>query len=359
MERVAVAEGRAPSDLLLSMVHAVAFGELLDLALRLHLLENAEGMGVVRRDLKMTFANSDVCTPGCCSTSPLSRSKRGHDVAMEKRMAVDLAPTDLVITTPIGQLDCETFAVLTDDVMRQGTTTRNRSPVRYAGSAGAGSSSTGSSSGAHQRSDDRLAGPGRRGRTLVKSDGEAREVDHPIGPVRIFSLTEAAQRSTSFTGPPMTGGSNDRLGGILRKKAQQAAAEARRGSAPRSWTGFGNSRHGQAGIARQGRGHRRRGATGPRRNRWRPRRRPVCGPAMAQGSSSARARASPTAASRYDDLSAGPCTRDGDHPAPPTALRQGDTWVGLYDGEPDWLDWALDAAGLPTASSVLSGPAES
>ena len=59
---------------------------------------------------------------------------------------------------------------------------------------------------------------------LVKSDGEAREVDHPIGAVRIFSLADAARRTTSFTGPPMTARGNDRLGGILRKKAQQAAA---------------------------------------------------------------------------------------------------------------------------------------
>ena len=90
VERVAVAEGRAPSDLLLSMVHAVAFGELLDLALRLHLLRNVEGMAVVRRDLKNDLREQRRLHTRVVLNVAALALQRGHDVAMEKRVAVDL-----------------------------------------------------------------------------------------------------------------------------------------------------------------------------------------------------------------------------------------------------------------------------
>lgn len=90
MERAALAEGRAPSDLLLSMVHAVAFGELLDLALRLHLLRNVEGMGVVRRDLKNDLREQRRLHTRVLLNVAALALQHGHGVAMEKRVAVDL-----------------------------------------------------------------------------------------------------------------------------------------------------------------------------------------------------------------------------------------------------------------------------
>ena len=226
MERAALAEGRAPSDLLLSMVHAVAFGELLDLALRLHLLRNVEGMAVVRRDLKNDLREQRrLHTRVLLSVAALAL-QRGHGVAMEKRVAVDLAPTDVVITMPSGNLISETFAVLTDDIMRQGmdyTESLTRGVRRICWGNAVEIDGQLQAVLTEEATADWLARV-EEVALSVKSDGKAREVDHPIGPVTIFSLADAAQRTTSFIGPPMTGRGNHRLGGILRKKAEQAAS---------------------------------------------------------------------------------------------------------------------------------------
>lgn len=360
MERVALAEGRAPNDLLLSVMHAVAFGELLGLALRLHLLRDVEGMGVVRRDLKRDLREQRRLHTRVILDIAALALQNGHGVAMEKRLAVDLAPTDVVITTPSGDVISEAFAVLTDDVMRQGmdyTEALAREVRRICWGNAVELDGQLQAVLTDEATSDWLARV-EEVALLVKSDGKARVVDHPIGPVTVLSLAEAAQCATSFTGPLMTGKGNDRLGVILRKKAEQAAmagatwirADVLDGLWQfTQWAGWTLSTKSEALAAevRQALD----GIEGVRGAVL------SCGPAMAQGDfvgESTRVADGGFALRRVF-----PPFRVRETvviPLGPEHASEAMTWVELYDGEPGWLDWALGAVGLPSASDVLSVP---
>jgi hypothetical protein len=357
MERVAQHEGSAPPELLLSPFHAVAFGEVLDFALRLRLLRDVEGMAVVRGDLKTDLRQQRRLHSRVVLDVAALALQRGHGVALEKRLASGLAPTDVIVTTPAGVLVSEVFAILTDQVMQEGmdyTDSLTREVRRICRANGVELDGRLQVVLTAEQTSIWLTQVEQTAR-LVKADGQLRVVDHEVGRVTVMSRIEAAQHKSSFAGPVVTGRGNDRLGAILRKKAEQAVAAGATWIRAdvldglwqfTQWAGWSLHNKGEA-IARE----------------VRQALSPVegidgavlsCGPAMAQG-----------------DF-AGESTRLSEggfavrRTFPPCRVREtvvvllrgeqesaADLWVALYDGEPDWLDWALKTVGLPPASAVV------
>ena len=357
MERVGQHEGSAPSQLTLSPSHAVAFGELLDLSLRLHLLRDVEGMGVVRRDLKTDLREERRLHTRVVLDVAALAHQRGYHVAVEKRLAADLAPIDVVVTTPDGVLECEVFAVLIDDAMRLGMDYTERIDqelcrIRWENGVEV--------DGQLQAvlTDEQTAAwlaQVEEAAKQVKIGGTARVVDHPVGPVTVVPRVEAGRRKVGFTGPLVTGKGNNRLGTILRKKGKQAVgsgaawirADVLDGRWQfTQWAGWPLPTKGEA-IAQEVREALSDidGIAGAVLS---------CGPVMNQGTfvgESARLRDGGFAIRRtfapfrVRETVVVPLRSEHDDEAA--------KWVELYDGEPDWLDWALATVGLSSAAAVL------
>lgn len=348
-----------PGFVLAASYHARAFGELLDLALRLHLLRDIPGIAKVRRELQRDLAGGRRMHSGIILDVAGLARQRGHQVELERRARADRAPTDVVVTTPAGVIAIETFAVLLDAVTREGmaySETIARERERICGAHGVWLSG-------HLRDglgpDDTMAwlAEVETAAKLVAEDGETRVVDDPVGRVAIARLALKAGTST-FSGPPIRGGDPRRLGGILRKKAKQVvAAEGEWIRADvldglwqftewSTWTLLAKAealaaevRHSVSDIEGL------RGAV------------LTCGPVLAQG----------TFVPESQKLSGGGYAIR--RTFAPRGVRetvviplgagyeaQAGEWLDMYDAEPDWLDWALSRVGLPPAADVFGPP---
>ena len=359
MLQVARSEGAAPMELLLSPFHAVAFGELLDLALRLHLLHDLEGMATVRRDLKRDLRKQRrLHTRVVLSVAALAMQS-GYQVALEKRLAADLAPTDVVITLPSGQaLVAEAFAVMTDQVMRQGmdyTDGLMQQIGRICWGNGVELDGHLEALLTDEATTEWLAEVAEAA-TLVGNDGAARVIAHPAGRVTVRSSADAAASGASFTGPIVTGKGSDRLGSILRRKAGQAAASGATWLCAEvfdglwqftQWAGWSLPAKGEA-IASEVRQALLDipGIVGVVLS---------CGPAMAQGdfvAESARLGGGGFVLRRVF----APFRVRETVILPLRAGHDWDSvaWTQLYDREPEWLDWALGKVNLPALSKVLA-----
>jgi hypothetical protein len=109
------AEGRLPSELLWASAYTVAFGFLVEWALRLHLLHAMPGIAGVRRGLQRDFRDAwrrhaslqlEVAALGLTT---------GHDVRLEVRRDPGLPPSDVWLGYGTNSFSVEAFAVMLDE----------------------------------------------------------------------------------------------------------------------------------------------------------------------------------------------------------------------------------------------------
>jgi hypothetical protein len=115
VERCWQAEGRLPGELLWASAYTVAFGFLVEWALRLHLLHAMPGMAGVRRGLQRDFRAAwrrhaalqlEVAALGLAT---------GHDVRLEVRRDTGLPPSDVWLGGGANAFSVEAFVVLLDE----------------------------------------------------------------------------------------------------------------------------------------------------------------------------------------------------------------------------------------------------
>ena len=357
LDRVAASEGSIPSEILMADMHAVAFAEMLDFALRLRLLRDVEGTIDVRRALRSDLRQEyRVHAHAVLGVAALAQ-RRGYGVALEKRRAPGGRPTDVVVTSPSAELACEVFVVLADHLMREGMAATSAVTdavrricwghrVEFGGHVDASLSAEGL---------EALFAEVEQVARAVELDGSARVVERQATRIEVVSMDEAAQREMSFTGPVVSGKGHDRLDEILRTKAEQAVAAGAGWIRAdvldglwqfTPWATWDLPAKGEAlageirsalsdvdGIA---------GAV------------LSCGPAMAQGlfvAESARLAGGGFAIRRtFEPIRVRETVVV---PMLPGHENEAAEWVALYDAEPGWLDWALLQVGLRPAAHVL------
>lgn len=208
----------------IAFMNADAFGQLLDLALRLRLLSDTSGMAKIRRELiKNVKPERRHHTQLLLNVASLA-VQCGQEVAMEKTMPSKTAPTDLAITNEFGTFGIEVFAVGLDISMRTGMIYSERiddeldrirlmHDVEITG--GLDTILT------ELETQEWLALIGESA-LRVSEDGEVRTLKHPVGSVTILPRKNSSGIEISFTGPLILGKPNARLFEKLVKKAQQA-----------------------------------------------------------------------------------------------------------------------------------------
>jgi len=109
---------RGPREILLAASHAVAFAEMVELALRLMLLHDVPGIARVRRVLQTDY-RAVLWMHARIQLQVAALGKRlGWEIALEKKQPPDSRPTDVILWPPGRSLAAETFAVLLDEGAR-------------------------------------------------------------------------------------------------------------------------------------------------------------------------------------------------------------------------------------------------
>lgn len=207
-----------------AFMHAGAFGELLDIALRLHLLNDVSGMARIRRDfVRDVKPERRLHTQLLLNVASLA-VQCGQNVALEKILPLKLAPTDVVLTNEVGIMGIEVFAVHMDARMQMGMIYSDRIDNELD----------------HIRSKYGVEITGNLDSILtdletqewleliekfalrVNEDGKTRTIKYPSSSVTILLLKNSSDNEISFTGPLILGKTNFRLYEKLIEKAQQA-----------------------------------------------------------------------------------------------------------------------------------------
>jgi hypothetical protein len=351
------AKDEPPPFLLAASYHAIAFSDLLDLALRVHLMRDIPGIAKVRRDLQKDLTSDRRLHSGVILDVAGLACHKGYEVTLETQVTTKAAPTDVVVTTPAGVIATETLVVHTDAVMRDGmaySETVTREAERICLVQGVSLDGQIPHSASPEETLSWLAEVEAAAK-LVAADGEIRMVENSAGRVAVVPEGAGAPAQNLFSGPPITGGDTRRLGGILRKKAKQAVASG--GQWIRAdvldglwqftqWSTWTLLAKGEA-LAAEVRESLAdieglRGAV------------LTSGPMMAQGtffpesqklSGGGHAIRRTFAPFRVRETIVIPVVGGQE--------AQSEEWRDMYDAEPYWLDWALSKVGLPPAFEVF------
>lgn len=360
MERVARQTGSPPDFLLSAPMHTNAFAELLDLSLRLYLVDQRkiDGQAKVCRGMKGNLQGESLLHGELALEVAALALQSSYDVVFEKRLDPASPPTDVVVETPAGRIPCEAFTIFVDETMRR--------DLEYSRRVGDGISSI--------CFDNRVEIDGAltailteeetaawlavvaQTAALVNADRQERLVDHPQGKVTVFSMAALPQREFSFTGPVGTGKGSDRLNARLQQKATQAAGAGATWIRADIRTGLWNL------------------------SQW------AALPLLEKGETLARnvrQALSDITGVHGAVLSSGTATRFGEFADETVDLSRGGvamrqalgayrgremiiiplepghddevtTWRELYEKEPDWLDWALRQVGMSSAAAVFA-----
>lgn len=346
----------AGRGLCLAPFHAIAFAELVELALRLDLLGDVPGMAKVRRDLiRDVTAGRRYHTRIELEAAGLA-AQHGYPVRLEDRLHPGVAPTDVIITTPWGTVAAETFAVLLDDRMRAGMAYSEALSAALNQACWEHQVCLDGQLGEVLSEADTAAWAARiaEAAALVRADGHKRPVEHRAGRVWVLRMEDAHSGVTSFSGPPLHGADNDRLGLRLAGKGAQAvqagATWVRADALDGLWQFTPWSMWPLPAKAEAIAAEVRRALS------------PVeglegavlsSGPAMAQGEfrgESARVAGGGFALRRL--LPAGRVRETIIVPVRDDPVV--DLWRELYDAEPAWLDWALTRTGLSPSADILT-----
>lgn len=343
--------------LLASHFHAVAYAQLLEFALQLHLLSGATGMGQIHRDLiNDVRPERRLHTQLMLDVASLA-VQCGHSVNFEMPLKHGLSPTDVVLTTQHGSLEIEVSTVHMDQSMRDGIDyndridreldrIRSKYGVEISGSLETVLSNIETSKWVASVEEAAL---------WVKLNGKVQTVKHLDDPVMVRPFSDMGRVQPVFTGPPILGKNNDRLHTKLLNKAAQAvgagATWIRMDVIDGLWqfTPWAMQPLQEKGeelakdIAEALSGidglHGAVLSSGPAMSLGQVVNECIqlCGGgfAMALNLPSFRARETiiiPLQIGHDNDVA---------------------EWVEMYNGEPDWLDWALQQAGLPSSATIF------
>jgi len=119
-ERYWDAAGHVPGEVNLGGAHTGALGNLLELALRLHLLTGTPGLGGVQREMKNDLRDDRRrhCALQLEAAGLAVRS--GFAVALEHRSSRQDPPSDVLLQREKTALRVETFAIIPDQRSREG-----------------------------------------------------------------------------------------------------------------------------------------------------------------------------------------------------------------------------------------------
>jgi hypothetical protein len=348
---------QAPEDLLWSPYHAGGFSELLDLGLKLHFLRDASGMTSLLKDLgKDVKQGRRVHSRLMLEVAGLA-SQHGYEVALEKRYAPGLAPTDVVLTTPTGRFGVEVFALLKDRNLQDGEA--------YADQIFSALGDIESKYGVAVRGKwegildaketSNLLAEIEKAASLVAGDSRSRVVEHFAGTLTVSSRDEASLNQSILTGPLIGGMNNDRF---LSRLVQKSSRAIKAGSTwirvdvldglwqLTQWSTWPLKEKGEA-IANEVR--RAVGSLAELHGVILS-----SGPATAQG----------VLANENVDLDGGSFALR--RLLPPVRVREtiillmhnaheseAAEWLAMYHKEPDWLNWALESVGLSPSAAVF------
>ena len=104
-----------PAEVNLGSGHVGAFGNLLDLALRYHVLDGAPGIGQVQRDMRNDLRDERRCHSALQLEVAALGVRAGFTAALEARAAGRAGPSDVILRRDGQLLQVETFVILRDE----------------------------------------------------------------------------------------------------------------------------------------------------------------------------------------------------------------------------------------------------
>jgi hypothetical protein len=112
LERYWEASDHVPGEVDLGSTHVAAFGTLIELALRLDLLDGVSGAGKVQREMKVD--RRDDRRRHCRLQLEVAAlgARAGYTVAFEDKLKPGMPPSDVVLTRGPDWLRVETFAIV-------------------------------------------------------------------------------------------------------------------------------------------------------------------------------------------------------------------------------------------------------
>jgi hypothetical protein len=347
-------EDSVPSEILMAEMHSAAFGELLELGLRLHLLAGLDGMGAIRRELKTDRrVDRRVHTRAVLGVAGLALQK-GWTVSVEAGQP----PTDVAVTVgPDHRFIAEVFVSLTDNLMRSAMVRTDDLMHRIrAVTWPFGVDLDGSFIGGTAEEEGEWFSAVEAAARKAQEETVTITVDLPAGTVEVFPMSMRPDReSVGFSGPGMHGKDGRRLESRVRQKAQQAvrsgAGWLRVDVLDGLWqfTEFAGATLKQKGemLAAE--------------------MRPVLvdipdllgvvfssGPSIAQGAfygESARLSGGGFALRR--PIEPGRVRETLILPTTSTSESDSQAWLEIYNEEETWLDWALEQVGLPPLARMF------
>ena len=215
-------EASTPSEILFAESHSVAFGELLELGLRMHLLAGVGGIGTIRRELK-TDRRIDrrVHARAVLGAAGLALRK-GWSISLEEGEP----PSDVAITfSPDNRIVAEVFVSLTDELMRSGMERTDDLQRRIHDLTWPfGVDLTGRFEGGTPEEEADWFAALEGAAANARDENTTVVVDLPAGRVEVFPVWQRIERGADgFTGPQMEGKDGRRLESRVRQKALQAA----------------------------------------------------------------------------------------------------------------------------------------
>jgi hypothetical protein len=115
LERYWESAGHVPAEVNLGSGHVAAFGNLLDLALRYHVLDGAPGVGQVQRDMRNDLRDERRCHSALQLEVAALGARAGFTAALEARAVGRGGPSDVILRRDGQLLQVETFVILRDE----------------------------------------------------------------------------------------------------------------------------------------------------------------------------------------------------------------------------------------------------
>jgi hypothetical protein len=347
-------EGRVPDPFLHASMHAVAFAQTLEWALRLHVLKGVPGMGRVRSQLAGDARSDRRAHTNLQLEVAALALREGLLTSVESGVHQGGPPADLMLTESMA---VETFVVLSDQGMRQSLNYGDQVGKRVMSISIHYDVAIEGKLEEELSAEDTKAWLDRieEAASSVAATGQEIGLDSVHGPVRVMRRTPTSG-THSFQGPTATAQGWPRTVSRLREKAEQAQRSGARWLRLdlldgfwqfTSWatSPFAEKTEALAHWAREALAD----------SRW------VGGVVLSCGAADTQGGAYVT--ETYEGTNAVLGIR---RPIAPARVREAvivplragslddaAMWLKLYNDEGGWLDWALARAGLPPASEVL------
>jgi len=354
LERYYDKAGHVPAEVNLGPAHVVAAGNLLDLALRYHVLAGAPGSGKVRNEMRSDLRDERRWHSALQLEVGALAAREGFSVALEARSPASNIPSDVVMRRDGQELRVETFAVLRDERAQQATAYWDRFSSRTLQISGEFNVGISGDTGPRLSSDDyeQLLQLIRAAAEEVAATGQERAIEYAGAQLRIlppgqddYELTGAIEESQGWP----------RTESKLIRKAKQAAR------AGGGWLRT-DIRDGMWQFTPWARAHLRakieevaclttvalRQVPG------------IDGAVLSNGAGFAQGEfhgeSARTAHGCYGIRRLIPAARVRETmiiPVTQLGRSQATLWLRMYDTEEHWLDWALARAGLPTRERIF------